>query len=263
MSRAMSYVFFALFVGPFISQISFALNWPEPIKCSPQLEKVLSKFDFAPDAKWKKTDSISYANKAYKIQSKKIGHWVAFETNKDGVNLVTYESSTKHFYKFKNKDCKSSQKKTAQFKLYDEKKDSKSKPFTDQDLAKLVGKNKKGLIYMWSPKMVYSVALFEQYADLAKKNKFEFTAVLANDVSFNEADTALKTIKEKFNDRKLASTESLLKLASVDLYMRDATLHYPAVIVYNNGKIQSKRIVGVNTPVDFENMINQFATELK
>ena len=259
MSRAMSYVLIILF----FNQNLFALNWPEPIKCSPQIEKLLVRFDFAPDAKWKKTDSTSYANKAYKIQSKKIGYWIVFETHKDGVNLVTYESSTKHFYKFKNKNCKPSQETTAQFKLYDEKKDSKSKPFTDQDLAEIVGKNKKGLIYMWSPKMVYSVVLFEQYAELAKKNKFEFIPVLANDVSFDEAEAALKTIKEKFTDRKLASIESLLKLASVDLYMRDATLHYPTVIVYNNGKIQSKRIVGVNTPVDFENMINQFATELK
>ena len=250
MSRAMSYVFFILFV----SQSGFALNWPEPIKCSQQLEKILVKFDFVADAKWKKTDSISYANKAYKIESKRIGHWVVIETNNDGVDLVTYESSTKKFYSIKNKDCKSVEEAVSEFKMYDEKIDKKSKPFTDNDLVKLIGQNKKGVLYIWSPRMVYSVNHSEDYFQLAKKNKFEFTSLLANDVSFNEADQALKTKKQKFSGRKLAS---------VDLYMRDATLHYPTFLVYNNGQIHSKRIVGINTPEDFQNLINQYATELK
>ena len=250
MSRLVAYVVFILF----ISQISFALNWPEPTKCSQQMEKLLAKFDVAPDAKWKKTDSISSANKAYKIQSKKIGHWLAFETNEDSVNLVTYESLTKHFYKFKNKDCKIVEENVSQFKMFDEKKDLKSKPFTDADLAKLVGQNKKGVIYVWSPRMVYSVNHSEDYFQLAQKNKFEFTSLLAHDVLYDEADKALKTKKQKFSGRKLAS---------VDLYMRDATLHYPTFLVYNNGQIHAKRIVGINTPEDFQNLINQYATELK
>lgn len=254
MSRAMSYVFFALFISQFYAQSSFALNWPEPIKCGPQMEKLLVKFDFAPDAKWKKTDATSYANKAYKIQSKKIGHWVVFETNEDGVNLMTYESTVRHSYKLKNKDCKIVEENLSQFNLFDEKKDLKSKPFTDTDLVKLIGQNKKGVIYIWSPRMVYSVNHSEDYFQLAQKNKFEFTSLLAHDVSFDEANEALKSKKQKFSGRKLAS---------VDLYMRDATLHYPTFLVYNNDQIHSKRIVGINTPEDFQNLINQYATELK
>ena len=102
--------------------------------------------------------------------------------------------------------------------------------------------------------MVYSVNHSEDYFQLAKKNKFEFTSLLVHDVQFDEADQALKTKKQKFSGRKLAS---------VDLYMRDATLHYPTFLVYNNGQIHSKRIVGINTPEDFQDLINQYATELK
>ena len=254
MSGAVPYVFFIVLAIQFFSQSSFALNWPEPTKCSPQIEKILAKFDFAADAKWKQADASSYANKAYKMESKKIGHWVVFETNKDGIDLVTYESSVKNFFKFKNKDCKITEENVSEFKMFDEKIDKKAKPFTDSDLVKLIGQNKKGVIYIWSPRMVYSVNHSEDYFQLAQKNKFEFTSLLAHDVSFNEANEALKSKKQNFSGRKLAS---------VDLYLRDATLHYPTFLVYNNGQIHSKRIVGINTPEDFQSLINQYATELK
>lgn len=254
MSRGWSYIFVGLFISQFFGLSSFALNWPQPVKCSPQIEKLLNQFDFAPDAKWKMTDSSSYANKAYKIESKKIGQWAVLEMTTESLNLVTYKSSEKQFYKLNNKDCKIIEENISQFKMFDEKKDFKSKPFTDSDLMKLIGQNKKGIIYLWSPRMVYSVNHSEDYFQLAKKNKFEFTSLLAHDVHFDEADEALKTKMQKFSGRKLAS---------VDLYMRDATLHYPTFLVYNNGQIHPKRIVGINTPEDFESLIQQYATELK
>ncbi|HEY1079181.1 MAG TPA: hypothetical protein VGE46_03755, partial [Bdellovibrio sp.] len=69
-----------------------------------------------------------------------------------------------------------------------------------------------------------------------------------------EAKAAAKKINVDFKGRKLAS---------VDLYMMEGTLHYPSVFVFGNGKINPHRMIGVLPAETLSQYIDTYMGEIK
>lgn len=126
--------------------------------------------------------------------------------------------------------------------------------FDDQAFSDLVRSGKSGMIYVWSPRMGYSVTDFGRFQKAAKRAGIEFVSVVSDQVPQDEAIKALHTRKLEYSRRKLAS---------VDLYMRGATLHFPSVFIYANKKIHPNRIIGIFKKDDLNLLLSSALKDLK
>lgn len=121
--------------------------------------------------------------------------------------------------------------------------DTGGKWFNDKDLQKLVSSGKTGLIYVWSPEMTYSAQYYKYFRDTAKKMKMEFVAVI---------DPRSKSVDIEKAFQNYGIPPNNIKMNSVEIYMRNATIHYPTSLVYAHGKISPRVIVGVLQKPDIE-----------
>lgn len=134
----------------------------------------------------------------------------------------------------------------------------------NDDLKQLVAKNKKGVIYSWSPKFTYSVLVLPLMEKLAHEMGYEFTAVVDPRASKKEILASLKLLpKDSLKKyRMMASDKKFNRNVSIDLFMRSAFNHYPITFVYNNNKIHPRFVTGVMTDNGFKELVKTYATEL-
>ena len=111
--------------------------------------------------------------------------------------------------------------------------------FTDADLTKLLATKKSGIIYTWSPGMVYSAKYADDFKAVARKMGIEFQ-VLMNPYPNNAAVASAKNTFGKVPSER--------RLVSVELYMRNALIHAPSTFVYGAGKLHESGLFGVYTP---------------
>jgi hypothetical protein len=126
-------------------------------------------------------------------------------------------------------------------------KDAGVNAFRDSDLAELMKKNKTGLIYIWSPGMVYSMDFYPEFERTAHQMKLPLTVLM--DPYFDETQA-----KEKAQEFKMPFLNR--RVEAVELLMRDIGTHYPETLVYKNGKLSDERIVGVMSPEVLESEIS-------
>jgi len=103
--------------------------------------------------------------------------------------------------------------------------------FTDDALRTLLRSEPRGLIYVWSPGMPLSLRGLAQAEAAARHLGVAFTAVLA-DAQPGEADSLR------------VDTAYKQTLESVELVYRDATIHYPAVLFYQDGVVLGGAVPG-------------------
>jgi len=130
--------------------------------------------------------------------------------------------------------------------------DSGATWFDDKKLEKLVSSGRTGLIYVWSPEMVYSAQYYKYFRDTAKKMGIKFTAVIDPRSKAQDIDRAVQ---------RFGIPPENLKLNSVEIYMRNATVHYPTSVVYAHGKMSPTVIVGVMQKKDIEAQIKNRVAE--
>lgn len=141
--------------------------------------------------------------------------------------------------------------------------------FNDFDFEKILSEKKTAMIYLWSPRMVYSVSEFTRMRALAEKRNMEFVPVLDPMADSQEAKEAMKKAGVDFQmktaalQREPSSINLYRKLNSVELFMRNGTLHFPTVFVTANGKIHSRRLIGVLTNDDLNSSLDQMTGDLK
>ncbi len=126
-------------------------------------------------------------------------------------------------------------------------KDSTAKWFDDDSLAEQMKKSKTGLIYVWSPEMNHSAKYFKLFRDVAKKMKISFIPILDPRTASVEVDRIAKVF---------GTPNENIKLNSIELYMRNITIHYPSSVVFHHGKLDENLIVGVMEKPDIESAIN-------
>lgn len=169
----------------------------------------------------------------FRSPTKNIGQWVEIETTASEalhkVRFLSQDISKQHIF---NEDCSQTfvEKKQAQT--------PKQNEFYDQDLRKLVNSSRDTLIYLWSPKMVYSVKNSAVFVDVAKKLGLNFVSLVEPNTSKHLMENELK------NQFSYLGT---MQNKSFDLHMRGAAVHYPSIIIVSHKKLSREPIVGVYT----------------
>lgn len=187
--------------------------------------------------------------------AKKIGEWYELQISESAAPKLLYFSANKTKDFLWNADtCQFTTIEGRGLVLFHQEKNYPIDSFTDQDLEKLLARKSRGIIYVWSPHMVFSFTEFRTFRDVAKKKHLEFIPVLDPSAGVREAAAAAKKVHAEFKGRKLAS---------VDLYMRNATLHFPTVFVFANGKINTHRLIGILPKKGLAQGIDQWMEELK
>lgn len=239
---------------------SITAPFSTPISCQKHVETFLNNEFSGIPISWERVIDEDSQTQVYRA-SRELGHWYELQISEQKAPRLFYLSA-KHNkdYEWNKKTCALTEREGRGL-LFKEQAEGYSFPslespenfFTDADLKKVVASGKSGIIYVWSPRMVYSVTEFRVFRDVAKKLKIDFIPVLDPFVSDVEARGAAKSVQAEFKGRRLAS---------VDLYMRSSTLHFPTVFVYGSGKINSKRVIGVLPPEGLKMTIREWLKEL-
>lgn len=191
-------------------------------------------------------------SKLFRSPTEKIGQWVEMHFQDGGKTHLRFFSPTevKEFVAV-GTSCKIQETKAERPGYL--KSAMGKKNFTDKDLEKVLASKQKTLIYVWSPRMVYSLEFLGTFRKVAAKKGFQFIAVMDPNVPLTMAKLAAAKARISLRqDRMLASVDkkfqdASIHLASVELSMRNGMIHYPTSFVVANGKISNFRILGVKT----------------
>lgn len=136
-------------------------------------------------------------------------------------------------------------------------------PFTDRELRKLLRENSRGLIYVWSPNMPYSYQQridgksgVEIVKEVAQKLKLKVTVVLDPAASPGNA-------RQIIAQHDYMKPESLRSAHSIELALRAMNTHYPALIVYANGKLSRHGYPGLGTVQEYTSYIRGELNDLQ
>lgn len=102
--------------------------------------------------------------------------------------------------------------------------DSLRNAFTDESLDSLLTATNRGLIYVWSPRMPLSIKGLPEARAAAESMGIAFTALASESI---DADF----------DALNVSTRDRQRMESVELVYRNATIHYPSVLLYDNSRV--------------------------
>lgn len=214
--------------------------------CSDELEKFLAaqKSPVAHNKEaWIKQPSPNENEDVFRLPTNQFGAWVEvhlFKNKEPIIFTITNQKVLKNHFDLK---C---QVQTSEDKGFDFSKshaDASMTFLTDEKLMKMLISKKRTLIYIWSPEMVYSAENLPKYKKTAEELKIDFLPVL--DPRANTNDHISQAKLYKFEKTKH-------KLNSVELFMRNATLHFPTVFLIRNQKLSDFRISGVYDQLRFK-----------
>lgn len=238
-------------------------------KCKAEVQTELAKIFAGNAPAWERTADPSFDTQSFRTPMLKVGEWYELQITEKGMPKLLFYSSVKTSTWNWNKTCKAANIKGPGLEFFKTTAGAKNETYGDADLTKLMGDKKTAMIYMWSPRMVYSVTEFTRVRALAEKRKMEFIPVLDPMVDVKEARAALKKagidfqIKTASSQREPSSVALYKRMNSVELYMRSGTLHFPTIFLTSNGKLHSRRLVGVLTNQDLNTSLDEMTGELK
>ncbi len=255
----------------FSAQAATASYLPEDIykniKCQKELQSHLGSL-FSKDPKWERTVDTSFDTQAFRA-SEKIGEWYELrvtEGKPPAINFVSTKKGTEYSW---SESCALATKTLSGFEFFKQSKKNLIDNFSDEDLVQTLQTNKTGVIYVWSPRMVYSVTEFFRVRALVQKKGYEFIPVLDHSATVQEAKDAMKTLGGELKlhvaslQREPSSVGPYKKLNSVELYMRNSSLHFPVIYMYSKGQLHPRRIVGVLTDKGLDLAMTEWLGELK
>ena len=196
---------------------------------------------------------------AFRTPTYVLGTWVEVQTLADGTAKVfTLKASEGELRTFAKDKCSPPAEKIAGVVRASQ---PGRRYFTDADLAKLLESTKPGILYVWSPGMVYSMRHYQAFKDTAKKLGIGFQALM--EPSRDRASARQLADFHKMpaieaadgQERRLASEEDP-RVASVEILMRNVS-HYPMTLVYGQGVINERPITGVLSAKDLEREVSE------
>ncbi|GEM_PF-2719416 len=121
--------------------------------------------------------------------------------------------------------------------------------FLDRDLDLLLKKNKRGVIYLWSPHMSLSVYELVEMKKYLSSLKIPVTILLDLNADIDSANKSIQKIDlpldylKRMNSRKLESF--------------GATIHYPSTVFYKDGELV-KKVPGFNGKKSLVDLIKKY-----
>ncbi len=216
-----------LYLTIFISFNLFAVTLPKH-RCQKEAQELISK--------WKSSDFWSRRGESLFITpTKTFGEWIYFKLEGDNSLTLTKTSQAKEIRVNFNNECKSN------LKLVEHKKNRKD-ILGDKKLAKLI-KSQKGLIYIWSPNMPLSYKQLTYLESEAKKHKLKLLVFVDPRHNVTKKDVPVKYLNT---------------LDALEFKHRNAYIHYPTVMAFEDGKIKNKIKYGYENRKGFANDIKNF-----
>ncbi len=252
------------FADVFLPKVAY-----QNFKCQKEAEKVLRVVFAENEPKWERVADADFETQAFRAPTSKTGEWYEFHISENNTPELFFYSLAKTSTSQWTKSCKLLTKQGPGFEFFKAAPGDKEASFTDQDLAKLIHSKKNAVIYLWSPRMVYSVTEFARLRAVIEKRKMEFVPVLDPMVETAEARAAMKKagvelgVKIAALSREPSSVSFYKRLSSVDLYMRNGTLHFPTMFVVSKGKIHPRRIVGILSDDGLNKSLDEWMAEIK
>jgi len=241
----------------------------QEFKCKTEIQKELEKVFSKNQPHWERTADPSFDTQAFRTSTAQVGEWYELQIREKETPKLLFYSSTKTSESTRSKKCKAKNIMGPGLEISKKEKGADAESFSDVDLGKLLTDKKTALIYVWSPRMGYSITEFTRVRALAERRKMEFIPVLDPAVNVNEARAAMKKagvdikVKSASSEREPSAVELYKKLNSVELYMRNATLHFPTVYMTTNGKIHDRRLIGVLGNDDLNKSLDEMTGDLK
>lgn len=239
---------------------------PSPGPCSAALESTLKSTGAT--GGWIRQVDPEPRVTAFRSPTRKLGSWTELRSAPGLLVLRVIDAKRTRSYRFVRSG--SGCKRTLTESATPHHPGLATEGFTDQDLARLLGRKSKALIYVWSPRMVYSLTFLDIFRQTAAKKGLQFIALMDPRVETKVATLAAAkagmSLMNPKSERMLASEaypDNTLKLASFELFMRNPTIHFPTSFVISDGQIAAMRILGVKTEPFIEANIDAMLESLK
>lgn len=202
----------------FVSSAHAALF--DTFACKKQLDSLSQEWKTS--GNWEQQYLDGLDNTFYSSPTDKIGEWIVTKQIVDGSAISKISQSGRIEVSFKGKDCV---------------KEEKAYPHpappahlkTDKDIAEFVTKNKEGVIYIWSPRMVLSQKGIPEIKKAAANLKVPVLVLLDKEVSKKE----LTKLKKSLGAVDTAQVDSF------EFRMRNVGQHFPAILVFKDSKFLS------------------------
>lgn len=204
----------------------FVFSGESPLAGDPCAEKVAKQLNrWSTSQNWK-LEGTESSTKTYLSPTPEIGSWMELQLPQKGQGRVTLRTPNKIVDFFWDRQTCKSAVSTTPLRYNASKMKTR---FTDEDLQKLVDRSEAGLIYAWSPHMPLSMSGMRQARKAAEKLGIPMTVVL--DPHANDKIASRSAVKSKMD------ASALKKIESIELINRKMCMHFPAVLLYSNGKI--------------------------
>ena len=214
--------------------------------CTSEIKTILADWKIDEKSDWKK-EAADPKTFSYKAHGAEVAEWISISApNQTSAELRHYQADGKVFSVTLNTQKCSEQKWTGKDPAPVSK---KLDLFTDQDLKKTLDETKNGIIYVWSPNM-----------SLSKPGIKNITA------AGKDLGMPVKLLMDPFADQRFAKgfikeqnmpADSMKRMKSRELASYGATLHYPAMIIYKNGKVCSEVQNGYRTQEKYRMIANE------
>lgn len=245
-------------------------SWPTEFsraKCQNSVEKTLQAHLWRKDETWVRRVDTDSMTKAYRRARAELGAWVDLEISEGGDVTVTESSAKARVVSHWDADCRLKTLSLSPLELAS----SRTKGFRDRDLAKLLQSKKKAMIYLWSPRFVYSAGALPYFALAAKRQGYEFIPLLdpRESVQFAEqrVNLAKRELEQTLKDRSMASVRSeavfpkmdlTRKLLSLEVFRANGFNHFPVAYLVENGQFNPRPMIGVLTTADIERAMKEW-----
>jgi hypothetical protein len=119
--------------------------------------------------------------------------------------------------------------------------------WADRDLGTLLQETGTGLLFVWSPHMPLSVDAYHHAARAAAAEGIAMTVLLHPD-----ADAEYARVTASFGRLPAAALRSF---RSIELSMRNATIHAPSVFIYRDGRLSGLALPGYRNEASYRVLI--------
>ena len=154
--------------------------------------------------------------------TEKFGEWVLVQKIDQGTVLARADERGRLEVTYKTDKCVQEVKPYLNEKI-------PSQFFTDQEIGNYIKHNKAGAIYIWSPRMGLSEKGLKEIKLATKAMKLPVLLLMDKEVS----DKELAGLNKKMGK------DVTRRIDSFDFKMRNVSMHFPALIVFKDGKILS------------------------
>lgn len=206
-------------------------------QCKDQILQLLKSWQV--ENNWHRVLSNQPDQKVFRGPTKTLGKWVEMkiknqQPDRQQVQADLFTENSVLSIEWE-KDCQSKavlKSRHAKDRFQNKEKYEGFKILRDQQLVELINSKKAGLIYVWTPHKPISVDGLKQAKKAAEKLKLPLYSVV-------DPNSSAESVKQVVKDLKL-SFENIFYFNSFELQYRGMRLHYPSLIVFNQGQWASQ-----------------------